>query len=350
MTASNLFRLFRLSAVLGIASTAAWAQVSAPVLGLLPDRGRILPVNGIPASASIAPALDFGVEFLQIAIAPRQNFALVSAADTGAVLLAYPNGTTTVIDGVTAYPDAIWLSPLGSAAVLWFASPHLLEIVSGLPGSPVVRQVNASFLSGSSSSEATSDVPASLAVSDDGAWGAGAWPSGVWGFGPNGEVRSLLAGDRAFALAFFAGRQDLAAATRAGIYSVSDVGGSAAISTLYTAPDAQGPSGPAPAPSGLGISTDNQRLVMTDSGGGVVTLNLASGSSARMDCGCAPDGVFSMGGAIFRITGLTGSVFRIFDAAAGSVFLAPLAPDAGPPAGSPLRGPLTGNRPMGDKP
>ena len=150
------------------------------------------------------------------------------------MLLAYPNATTTPVAGLAAYPDAIVLSPLGSAAVLWFASSRLLEIVSGLPGSPAVRQVNASFLSAASSGAIHSDVPASLAVSDDGAWGAGAWTSGVWGFGPNGEVRSLLAGDRAFALAFFAGRPDLAAATRAGVFSISDVGGSAAVSTLYT--------------------------------------------------------------------------------------------------------------------
>jgi hypothetical protein len=338
MIAPNFFRLtirltLRTTALLGIASAAAWAQVGAPVLGLLPDRGLIHPVNGIPASASIAPALDFGAEFVQIAISTRQSYALVSTAGSGAVLLAYPNGTTTSVAGLSANPDAIVLSPLGSAAVLWSASSRLLEIVSGLPGSPVVRQVNATFLS--------ADVPSALAVSDDGAWGAGAWSSGVWGFGPNGEVRNLLAGDRASALAFFGRSEDLAAATRNGIYSVSDVGGGAAISTLYTAANPQ-------TPSGLGISTDNQRLVMTDRAGGVLTLDLASGSptpmAAQMDCGCAPDGVFSMGGSLFRITGLTGSVFRVFDAAAGSVFLVPLAPDSGPPGATQPVGRLTGEK------
>jgi hypothetical protein len=339
---STLRLTLRTTAVVGIASTAAWAQVGAPVLGLLPDRGLIYPVNGIPASASIAPALDFGAEFLQIAISPRQNYALVSTAASGAVLLAYPNGTTTPVAGLSAYPDAVVLSPLGSAAVLWFASPRLLEIVSGLPGSPVVRQVNATFLSGASSSEISGDVPTALAVSDDGAWGAGAWFSGVWGFGPNGEVRSLLPGDRVSALSFFAGREDLAAATRNGIYSVSDVGGSAAISTLYTAQNS--PSGLAPSPSGLGISTDNRRLLMTDRAGSVLTLDLVSSAATEMDCGCAPDGVFSMGGSLFRITGLTGSVFRVFDAAAGAVFLVPLAPDSGPPAPSQPVGRLTGEK------
>lgn len=342
MIAPNLFRqTVRLTALLGIASTAAWAQVGAPVLGLLPDRGQIHPVNGIAASASIAPALDFGVQFLQAAIAPRQNFALVSAA-SGAVLLAYPNGTTALLAGLSANPDAIVLSPLGSAAVLWFASPRLLEIVSGLPGAPVVRQVNATFLSGASSNENSSDVPSALAVSDDGAWGAGAWSSGVWGFGPNGEVRNLLSGDRAFALAFFAGREDLAAATRSGISSISDVGGSAAVSLLYTAPAPQ-------TPSGLGTSTDNARLIMTDRAGGILTLDLVSSSTAQLDCGCVPDGVFSMGGSLFRITGLTGSVFRVFDAAAGAVFLVPLAPDAGPPGPSQPASRIAGGQPTGEK-
>ena len=333
MIAPNFFRLTsRLIAVLGIGATAAWAQVGAPVLGLLPDRGLIHPVNGIPASASIAPALDFGARFLQIAIAPRQDFALVSTAGSGVVALAYPNGTTASVPGLPAYPDAVVLSPLGSAALLWFASPRLLEIVSGLPGSPVVRQVNPTFLSGG-----TSDVPAALAVSDDGAWGAGAWSSGVWGFGPNGEVRSLLAGDRASALAFFPSSENLAAATRSGIYSVAGIGGSAAVSTLYSAQSQE-------APSGLAVSTDNRRLVMTDRGGGILTLDLASSAPLQMDCGCSPDGVFSMGGSLFRITGLTGSVFRIFDAASGAVFLAPLAPDAGPPGPiQPVR------RPAGEK-
>jgi hypothetical protein len=334
-------RFLQLAAALGLASTAAWAQVGAPVLGFLPDRGHILPVNGIPASASIAPALAFDSEFLHIAIAPRQNYALVSTIDTGAVLLAYPDGTTAPVAGVAAYPDQIVMSPLGSAAVLWFASPHFLEIVSGLPGSPVVRQINASFLSGN-----TSDLPSSLAVSDDGTWGAGAWSSGVWGFGPNGEVRSLLMGDRTLALAFFAGRQDLAAATRTGIFSVSDVGGSAAVATLYGAQSGQSAAGPAPSPIGLGISTDNRRLVMADTSGGVLTIDLTSGSAAQLNCGCSPDGVLSMGGSLFRITALTDAVFRIFDASAGSVFLVPLGPgllsNVDPPEASPkpVRGPV----------
>jgi hypothetical protein len=161
-----------------------------------------------------------------------------------------------------------------------------------------------------------------------------------------------LLSDRAFALTFFAGRQDLAAATRTGIFMISNIGGgnaggTAATSTLYQSQKSLTTLGPAP--SGLGISTDNQRLVMADSAGGVLSLNLSSGLATETSCGCVPEGVLSMGGTLFRITGLTSSVFRMFDAGSNSVFLAPLAPGAAPGDGSsgPIRSPIKGFQPAG---
>jgi hypothetical protein len=314
--------LIRQTAPLALMAGAIWAQVGAPVLGYLPEGGKIHPVLGIAAAASAGPALDFGGDFLQAAVSPHQDFALVSSLSSGTVMIATPSnpasttGTTTPVTGVSAFPSNIVLSPSGSSAVLWFASDRLLQIVSGLPASPVVRTVNASFLTG-----ASGDMPAALAVSDDGAWGAGAWPSGVWAFGPNGEVRSLLAGERGMALTFFTGREDLAVATSGGVESVADVGGSAAVSALYTS-DGE-------APAGIGVTPDNSKLVLAQAHGNILTIDAAAGSASTVSCGCGPQGVFRMGGSLFRVTGLTGSVFRVFDARSGSVFQVPLAPGAG---------------------
>lgn len=312
-------RLIRQAALAALLAGAVWAQVGAPVLGYLPEGGQIHPVMGIAASASAGPALNFGGSFLLTAVSRRQDFALVSSLSSGAVMIARPAstasgaGTTTPVPGVAAFPSKIVLSPSGSAAVLWFASPRMLEIVSGLPDAPAVRSVNANFLSGSSG-----DLPAALAVSDDGAWGAGAWPSGVWAFGPNGEVRRLLSGERSLALTFFTGRQDLAVATSSGVESIADVGGSAAVSPLYTS-DGQ-------APAGLGVTPDNSKLVLAEAHGNIVTIDAASGASSTVSCACGPQGVIGMGASLFRITGLTGSVFRVFDVRTGSVFQVPLAP------------------------
>jgi len=308
-------RLFGVIVTASLA-TATWAQVGTPLLGYLPAGGYLLPVNGIPASASIAPAINFGGQFIQIAVSPHQDFALVSSADTGAVLLAYPDGTATPITGLAAHPDRIAISPSGSAAVLWYASARKLEIVFGLPASPQVRDADTAFLGNGSG-----DVPAALAVSDDGAWGAGAWPTGVWAFSANTSRR--LVSDRGYALAFYSGRDDLAVATRSGIYSVTDIGGGATVSTLYSWQHAA-------TPAGLAISSDNQTLIMADRAGSIVTFNSATGASNQRTCGCTPDGAIPMGGSVFRITNLTGSVFKVFDANSGNVFMVPLAPTGDP--------------------
>lgn len=302
--------------VTALMPAAAWAQVGTPLLGYLPAGGYLLPVNGIAAAASVAPAIDFGGQFIQTAVSPRQDFALVSSAATGAILLAYPDGATTPVSALPAYPDSIAISPSGSAAVLWYASARKLEILSGLPASPQVHDAETAFLG-----SGTGDLPAGLAVSDDGAWGAGAWSSGVWAFSPTASRRLLS--DRGYALAFYSGREDLAVATRSGIYSVTGVGGSASVSTLYSSQTS------AP-PAGLSISLDNQTLVMADRAGAILTVNPATGASNQTSCGCTPEGTIPMGGSVFRITNLTGSVFKVFDASSGNVFMVPLAPQGDP--------------------
>jgi hypothetical protein len=79
------------------------------------------------------------------------------------------------------------------------------------------------------------------------------------------------------------------------------------------------------APLGVGISADNQRLVAVDISGSLLSLDLSSGSSAKFDCGCSPEGLFPMGRSVFRFTGLQGAVFKVFDASTGEIFFVPLA-------------------------
>ena len=309
--------MIRLTAVLVLtASASAWAQVEAPVFGYLPDGTHLRPVFGIPASASIGAAADFGRDFARIAVSPRQDLAIVAAADTGAVFVASAAGTMTPIAGADANPDRIFLSPRGSAALLWNASNGRLQIVTGLPGSPSVRNADATFLN---------TLPHAFAVSDDGQFAAGAFADGVWLFGPQGQATPLPSQERAAALAFFAGRADLAVVTATHVFSIKDVGGQPAVSMLYE--------GPRMAPVGVALSADNLHLVAPEVSGRLLSLDLSNGSAARFDCGCSPEGAFSMGRSVFRFTGLKGAVFKVFDASTGDVFFVPLAAgsgDAGP--------------------
>jgi hypothetical protein len=308
-----------------VLSGAAWAQVGVPVLGYLPDGGKIRPVYGIPAAATVAAPLDYGQDFALIGVSPLQNFAIVTAVSTGTVSLATAGGSITPLAGVASTPDRIVLSPRGSAAVLWFSSNNHLQIVSGLPNSPTVREADATFLGTVLDAGSSVDTPVALAVSDDGQWAVGSWTRGLYAFGPNGEVTQLVTQpamrERAVALAFFAGRQDLALATELHVFSITDVGGGAKVSTLYAA----GGIGDRLNPTGIALTSDNQRMVVAATSGTLLALDLAAGSTTRVDCACAPEGVFAMGQAAFRLTGLSGGVFKLFDASSGEVLFVPLA-------------------------
>jgi hypothetical protein len=314
--------------VFAMAAGPGWSQVGAPLLGYLPDGKTIRPVYGMAAAAAVSAPLDYGRDFGLIAVSPSQDFAVVTDADSGAVLLAFAGGTATPLTGATASPDRIVLSPRGSAAALWFASTGHLQMVSGLPGSPSIREVDATFLGVFLDNSTQRDAPGALAVSDDGQWLVGAWSRGLYAFGPQGQISRLPIRERAAALAFFAGKQDLAMASDFHVLSVTDVGGAATVATLYA--------GDRLNPAGMALSSDNRRLVVAETSGSLLTLDLNTGSASRLDCGCTPQGVFAMGRATFRLTGLDPGLnhgaFRLLDTSTGELLYVPLALTS--PAGS----------------
>src|ERR1700730_4673674 len=129
---------------------AGLAQVSAPQLGWVPDGARIRPVYGIPAAAAIGPALATDQDFSRIAASPSRNYVLVSAGPTSAqagVVSIYTTESGLIpLDGAGGAPDIVTLSPRGSGAALWFSSINQVQIVTGLPDAPAIRQLDASFL------------------------------------------------------------------------------------------------------------------------------------------------------------------------------------------------------------
>jgi hypothetical protein len=289
------------------AAIAAHAQVDAPQLGYVPDGTRLRPVYGIPAAAAVMAPLDYGHNFAKVAISPRQDFAIASDADSGEVLLVSAVSAAT-IPGTLPHPDRVSISPHGSAATLWFSSAGRLQIISGLPESPSVRDVTTTFLN---------EIPAAIAVSDDGALAAGSLPDGLYSFGPNGEVTRIPMRERVVALSFYGASHDLALATRLQIWKVANAS-PGAMSSLYKAERL--------APVGIALSWDNQRLTLAQSSGRVLTLDLSSGAASQSDCGCSPEGVFPVGPSVFRITAFDGATFRLFDSSTENFFFVPLAP------------------------
>ncbi|MGH9648668.1 MAG: hypothetical protein ACRD4E_17845, partial [Bryobacteraceae bacterium] len=227
----NVLAAYCLSAI-SLSTGPAFAQVGAPQLGWVPDGTRIRPVYGIPAAAAVGDPIPADQDFSQIAASPARDYVLVVAADTGAVSLYTARHGLVPIEGAGGAPDSIVLSPGGSSAALWFSSlnssNNQVQVITGLPDAPAVRQLDASFLG---------SAPGALAISDDGTWVAGTWTSAenasVYAFGPNGKLTRLPV-ESATALAFFTGTHDLAAAGAFGLQKITGVDGFAVASSLFT--------------------------------------------------------------------------------------------------------------------
>jgi hypothetical protein len=297
------------------AALSALAQVGAPQLGWVPDGSRIRPVYGLPAAAAVGAAIPADQNFSRIAASTARNYVLVSAADTGSVSIYTTEHGLTLLDGAGNAPDVMLVSPRGSAAALWFSSLNQIQVITGLPDAPVIRQLDTSFLG-----PLVASAPGALAISDDGNWLAGIWPGGVYAFGPYGEVNRLPV-ENVTALGFLQGSQQLAAAGAAGVEIVTGISGFAAASNLLVSADSS------LQPVAVAATSDNRTLVLADRSGSVTAIDIGSGAATQAACGCVPEGLFGMGPAAFRLTGLDGGAFKLFDAAHGEILFAPLALD-----------------------
>jgi len=292
-----------------ISMSSAFAQIGAPQLGWVPDGTRIRPVYGIPAAAAVGAPIPTDQDFSQIVASPTRNYVLVSAANSGTVSIYTTEHGLVALDGAGSAPDSVVLSPRGSSAALWFSSTHQVQVITGLPSAPAIRQLDASLLG---------SAPAALAVSDDGAWVAGRWRSGTYALGPNGEVNRLPV-ESATALAFLQGSHNLAAAGAAGLQTVTGIGSFAVVSNLLTSADSS------LQPVAVAATSDNKTLVLADQSGSVTAIDIASGTATASDCGCQPAGLFGMGPSAFRLTGLDGGAFKLFDTSRGEILFVPLA-------------------------
>jgi hypothetical protein len=290
------------------AASITFAQIEAPQLGWIPDGARIRPVYGIPAAAAVGAPIPAGQDFAQIAASPARNYVLVSAADTGIMSIYTQEHGLVPLDGAGSAPDSVILSPRGFSAALWYSSIHQIQVITGLPDAPAIRQLDASLLG---------SAPAALAVSDDGTWLAGVGTGNVYAFGPTSEVNRLPI-ENVVALAFFQGSHNLAAASAAGLQTVTGIENFAVLSNLLTSADSS------LQPAAIAATYDNKTVVLADQSGSLTIIDVASGTATTSDCACQPAGLFGMGPSAFRLTGLDAGAFKLFDAASGQVLFVPL--------------------------
>ncbi len=305
-------------AFLLILSFHAFAQLGGPSIGLVPDAGSVRVMYGSAAAGAVGDWQDPGQALALVEVSPSQDLVLASAADSGQLLLVSRsrNAPPTPVTGAAASPDRIVFSPNGSAAALWFAASSHIQVIAGLPNAATVRDVDTAYLDAS---------PTSLAVSDDAAWVVGAWPQGAYAFGPDGQPILLPTDGAPMAVAFFHARPDLAMITPRQVVTIAGVGQQSAVTVLWSNPN---PPTDAPAQTAVGfaVSSDNQRVSVTGNWGGIYTINLASNNEGSyVMCGCTPTALASLGGTLYRLTGVVEGSVKVYDAAVNQVWTVPLA-------------------------
>jgi hypothetical protein len=279
----------------------AFAQITAPSLGLLPDGAGLRPVIGIPAAGVVGDVLPISQK-LGLIVASR-DYALGVDTTTGDVLRIASDGTASKIAGVLQGPGRIQMSPLGSSAALFFPSVQRIQVLTGLPAAPTLLREIASPFDG---------TPSALAVSDDGTLVAGIWPQGSYLLRSTGEVSALPGVTPLIALAFAPGSSDLAVVSAAAAQIVKDSG-------LIRIASFDTPISP------VAAALTKRQLTVAATGGSILLFDLASGVSSSLDCQCSPQGLFPLGQSVFRLTGLSNGAFKILDTAQSAVWQVPLA-------------------------
>jgi hypothetical protein len=276
-----------------VCAIGGWGQsgvpIGAPTLGFVPEGLGIRTMQGIPAAGAVGPVLETGRSLAMITVSPRQNYILAMDTETGEVVLVTPAGAASVVAGAALNPDSIAVSPSGSSAVLWFNATGRAQIVSWLPASPSIREIDVSVINAGP-----------IALSDDGNWlAAGAFGgTGGYLFAADGSMTTIPVGDRVVGLAFFYNRDALAIATPSQVLTADPVSSGPPVQVGSLNPEsAAGNFGSV----SLAVSSDNQRIIAAG-GKLITTIELATGSASTLDCVCLVEGLFGLGGSVFRLT------------------------------------------------
>ncbi len=294
-------------------TAAAWAQLNGPMLGWTPDGSRVRPMYGLVGASTLGDPIDIGRDLSRIAPSPSGDYVIATAADDGEALLIV-NGIATPLNGVSAGALGITATPpriVRGVLVLFRTFSDRVWAALARPR----------FATSTPASLRISPLP--FAVSDDGQSLAASWPDGAWLF-HGSDAAPLLTEDRIDAIAFPPRQSTLLAATSQGVVSISN-GVSTTLYSWSRKGPARRPLSPLAISSAVGIasSSDSQHIVMANHAGYVLNLNLSDGTSSLSRCDCAPEGVFGLGAAAFRLTSPSTGAAKIFDASTNSTSVVP---------------------------
>ncbi len=280
---------------------AAQSRIAAPALGYAydPSLRAIRFIRGIPGAALLAEPLEIGLNASVVAVSPSQDFALAISTETQAVhLIRWPDGiaSAVLLDG-TAAPDGAIFSPSGRSAMLFDSASARLQLLTGLPGAPVLRDLP--FSAGRAAD--------ALAVAEDGTAAISTGDS-VRVVGPDFNSFSLPLLS-VVTLAFDRSTRDLLAVTRSGeIYVAKNVDAGLDLRRI------DAPTGAMTDPVGAQFSPDGYSALVA-SAAGITAIDLNTGSAGVFTCPCAPTALQPFGRAgLYRLTDVSDRPLFLFDA------------------------------------
>jgi hypothetical protein len=288
------------------------SRIQGPVLGFAGDRATetIWPILGVPGASILGHPLQLEVDIRNAVISARQNLAIAVRREDGQSILIRLDTNwleITELAGVSAAPDSVAVSPLGTAAAFFNQSSGIVQVVRGLPENPeIFHEFDARVISGSASQMAISDDGSCvLMIFEDGD------ESALWILNSAGALWRFGAVHPS-SIQFLAKRHDAIVADTAGheIFVLKDLG-ETAIPIPLTSFDEEFGSLPL-----IAASEDGLIVVMTQAKSGRTTvIDVQTGTQTILQCQCEQGGLFRLReNALFQLNDVSERPLVLLDA------------------------------------
>lgn len=278
--------------------------ISIPTLGFVFDSGAaaLRPILGIPGAAVLGQPLESHIPAISAIISPRQDYAFVTGRDRELRLLRLQNAAAGLQIDLPPGPERIVLSPMGSAAALYYSTTAMLHLLTGLPDAvSAERKIDLSRLS---------HISLPIALSDDGQLILLRNPedsSSVLLFHADGGQTRLPVSGPVTALAFRGRSDDAVIAMQDG--SIALIRALSRNATYEILTDAAAGLAQAVA---VEFSADGTRVYAVSAEGAILGLGMAERVPVKLSCSCRPSGLYRQNG---------NAVFRLNSMAEGPLFL-----------------------------
>jgi len=303
------------SFLLSVSTFAIWAatadaqpRIGIPILGYAFDSTvkSIRPISGVPGAAILGSPVDLGTAAEWSGVSPRQDYAVVVAAEDGAVRLVSLSAELTSQSLTAAFPSPalVAFSPSGAALALYRQDRRALQIFTHLPLHPLLsHEID------------LTDVAVdtlSAAISDDGELAlilaAGPESSAVWLSQSGTAPRPLNALPSITAMAFQGGNDRAALAARDGsVYLLEN------LSTAQSVRSISPPNDRTADPTAAGFSPEGERALVATSNGTVASFDIASAAAVFVYCGCRPSSLAPLNSRMLRLNEISDGTLMLLD-------------------------------------